>query len=127
MPQSRVFVSILSVTYSSPICTGHTQFVIIGHDGTDDKALERRLAVREKHLERARKYKITGQLVFGGAILDGEGKMIGSVMLLNDMTQGEVKKFLDDDPYVKDGVWQNYEVKPFRLAPLAPQPPPKAD
>jgi len=77
----------------------------------------------EIHLERARKYKATEQLVYGGAILDQEGKMVGSVMLLDNMTQEEAKKFLDADPYVKDGVWQNYEVKPFRLAPLSPQTP----
>jgi len=90
----------------------------MAYDGTDAKALERRLAVREKHLERARRYKSDGRLTFGGAILDGEGKMIGSVMLLSNMTQEEVKKFLDEDPYVKDGVWEKYEVKPFRMAPL---------
>lgn len=35
--------------------------------------------------------------MFGGAILDGEGKMIGSVMLLNDMTQEEAKKYVQSD------------------------------
>jgi len=50
--------------------------------------------------------------------LDAEGKMAGSVMLLDDMSEDEVHKFVADDPYVAGGVWEKIAIKPFRLAPL---------
>jgi len=106
--------------YSTPATSppGHKQFVVIAYDGTDAQALERRLAARPAHLERTKKYKATGKIKFGGAILDAEGKMVGSVMVLDDMSEDEAHKYLADDPYVKDGVWKKVDVKPFRLAPL---------
>ena len=33
-------------------------------------------------------------MLYGGAILDNNGKMIGSVMLMNDMNEQEVKKYV---------------------------------
>ena len=37
------------------------QFLLIGHDETDKGALDRRLRVREEHLEKFRKLKRNGE------------------------------------------------------------------
>jgi len=91
---------------------------VIAHDGTDAGAQERRLAVRKQHLERNTKSKKEGKVIYGGAILDAEGKMVGSVMLLDKMTAEEAHEYIKEDQYVKGGVWKDYSIKPFRLAPL---------
>ena len=51
------------------------QFLVVAHDGTDDQALERRMAVREDHLEGARKRAASGMTICGGALLDDDGKI----------------------------------------------------
>jgi hypothetical protein len=53
------------------------QYLVIGYDGTDDKAPERRLAVREAHLAGVTKMKEEGKAVFGVAILNDREQMIG--------------------------------------------------
>ena len=58
------------------------QYIVIGYDGTDEKAMDRRLAVREEHLASVKKRFEAGEHLYGAAILDDEGKMIGSVMVV---------------------------------------------
>ena len=54
------------------------QFLIIAYDGTDEGALKRRMAAREAHLVGARAMKANGSMIVGGAILDDQGRMVGS-------------------------------------------------
>ena len=92
------------------------QYLIIAHDGNDANALERRMKVRPDHLAGAGKLKENGNYVMGGAILDGENTMRGSVMILQFETEEAFKNWYDNEPYVKGGVWEKIEVKPFRVA-----------
>ena len=92
------------------------QYLIHAYDGTDETALDRRMAARPMHLAGAKKLKDTGNFVIGGAILSDEGKMIGSVMILDFETQAEFEEWYQTEPYITNGVWQNIEVKPFRVA-----------
>lgn len=46
------------------------KFLAVAKDFTDDKALERRLSVREEHLAKARQSKIEKRIAMGGALLD---------------------------------------------------------
>ena len=55
------------------------QFLIVAHDGTDDEALDRRMAVREAHLEGARKRAASGMTILGGAMLDDDGNGVPGV------------------------------------------------
>ena len=93
------------------------QFLLIAYDGKDDKALERRMAVREAHMALADINKATGHALYGGAILDDNGKMIGSMMVVDYPDQAAVDAWLKEEPYVTGKVWTHIEVKPFRLGP----------
>lgn len=92
------------------------QYVIIAQDGKDDGALERRKNIRPVHLSGAKKLKGYNNFVIGGAILDNEGNMRGSVMIVQFETKEEFQKWYDNEPYITGGVWKTIEVKPFRLA-----------
>ena len=92
------------------------QFVIIAKDGIDSEALERRMTARPFHLERARELKANNNFVIGGATLDKEGKMMGSVMIVQFENEEGLKQWLDNDPYVTGNVWKQIEVKPFKVA-----------
>jgi uncharacterized protein YciI len=66
------------------------QFILLGFDGTDPEAAERRLRVRQNHLDKISLMKKRGEVLFGGAILSDDGKMTGSMNLkTNPMSQRE--------------------------------------
>lgn len=92
------------------------QFVIIARDGSDAGAVSRRLGVRPAHLEGIRPLVQEGHVPLGGAILDEEGQMVGSVMVVDFPTREDVDAWLATDPYVTAGVWKEIEVHPFRGA-----------
>ncbi len=92
------------------------QFLIIAKDGTDEGALERRMKVREAHLEGVRKMRTQGEFIAGGAILDDDGKMVGSSMIVEFSSREAMDAWLRNDPYVTGGVWKEIDVRPFKLA-----------
>ena len=92
------------------------QYVIHAYDHTDANALDRRMAVRPAHLNYVRQLKADGQFIVGGALLDSEGRMIGSMLMLHLETDEQLTDYLNTDPYIVQGVWDKVDVKPFRQA-----------
>jgi uncharacterized protein YciI len=89
-------------------------FLVIALDGTDDGALDRRMAVREDHLAGAKQLAEQGRFIFGGAILDDDGKMIGSTIVYDFPDRDAVEKCVAEDPYTKGDVWRDVTIRPFR-------------
>lgn len=87
-------------------------------DGEDEHALNRRLAVRETHMIRARQAAKDGLILEAGAILNDAGQMIGSVIMLEFPSELEARTWFEADLYVTTGVWQRWELRPFRVAAL---------
>ncbi len=85
------------------------QFLIIGKDGTDEKAQERRMAVSDAHLTLEDQMEATGERWYGCAMLDDNGKMIGSMAVMDFSSEKELKEWLDKEPYVIGGVWKTVE------------------
>jgi uncharacterized protein YciI len=92
------------------------EFVVIARDGTDADAFDRRRSARPVHLEGIRPFVERGEIRIGGAILDDDGSMVGSVLLADFPTRADLDRWLEGDPYVTLGVWQQIEVHPFRTA-----------
>ena len=92
------------------------QFLLTAFDGTDSGALERRMKSRPEHLEKTAVIKKTGQFICGGAILDDDGKMIGSMILYEAQNREELDKILENEPYIHNKVWEKIEIRPFRMA-----------
>jgi uncharacterized protein YciI len=86
------------------------QFLIIGKDGTDENAMQRRLAVREVHIQLGNKTRESGEYWYGSALLDDSGKMIGSMTVMDFPSEKELNDWLSKEPYVTGNVWQNIEV-----------------
>jgi len=91
-------------------------YVVHAYDGTDPDALDRRMAVRPNHFEGARRLKAEGHFIVGGALLDPDGRMIGSMMLLDFADDTELQAWLAWEPYVQHNVWERIDIKPFRQA-----------
>ena len=93
------------------------QFLILAYDGTDSEAINRRYKVREQHLEGVRKGKEEGKHLYGAAILDEKGKMIGSIMVV-DYPSKEilVNEWLNHEPYVTGDVWKKIDIQPCKVS-----------
>lgn len=96
------------------------EWLVIAPDKPD--SLQKRLAARAKHLERAQPRVQAGNLVLGGAMLgshptgDGTPDMKGSVLLYKAESEEEVRNLIENDDYVKGDVWdlEKLQIIPFR-------------
>ena len=87
------------------------QFIVTGHDG--ENMLERRMAVRSRHLENMSKIK--GKVLCAGGLLDGEGKMKGSVLILDFENRELLEEYLSSEPYIMEGVWEKVDVETMNV------------
>lgn len=92
------------------------QFLLTAHDGTDEGALDRRLAARAAHLARGDRLVADGHLLFATVILDEQDRMVGSMMVLDYPSRAELDAWLETEPYVVQDVWRTIEVRPARVA-----------
>ena len=92
------------------------QYIIVAYDGKDDEALNRRMNMREQHLENVKIRKKAGEHLYGAAILDDDDKMIGSIMVVKYPSLDELhNNWLKTEPYVVGDVWRKIEIKPCRI------------
>lgn len=95
------------------------QFIVIAYDGTDEGALERRLAVREAHLKSAKEMFDSGKWLYAAGILEDDGKMIGSMIVCEFPSRDELEQqWLREEPYVVGNVWKQINVNRAQVAPF---------
>ncbi|BAQ08877.1 hypothetical protein OXB_0405 [Bacillus sp. OxB-1] len=94
------------------------QFIVMAYDGTDDEALSRRLQAREQHLQSVTQRAEAGEHLYGAALLDDDGKMIGSMMVVEYPSREELDRWLKAEPYVLGDVWRKIEIKPCQVPPI---------
>ena len=94
------------------------QFVVTALDYTDADALNRRMGNREQHLAVVRKLIMDGHFLSGGAILNDDGRMIGSTLHMEFPARADLDAQLRSDPYVVGKVWEKIEVRQVKLVPL---------
>ena len=94
------------------------QFAVIGLDGTDEDALNRRLAAREAHLELAKSLKDQNHLLHASALLDDSEKMMGSIMIVDFDSRDDLDNWLKVEPYMVGKVWDKVEVRGCKVSPL---------
>lgn len=94
------------------------QFLITAYDGTDEKALERRLGARDEHLRSISEMFNQKKHLYAAAILDADKKMIGSVLIVDFPTREDLDEYLKIEPYVVNNVWKKIEIKPCAVGPM---------
>ena len=82
------------------------QFIVTAYDG--ENMLEKRMAVRPRHLEGMA--KLGKHIVCAGGLLDDEGKPKGSVLVLDFEDRADLDEYLRNEPYVTEQVWEQIEV-----------------
>ena len=86
------------------------QFVVTAYDGKDEGAYERRMSIRPQHLENMSKLNENGHVICAGGMTNSEGKLIGSVLIMEYESREQLDDYLANEPYVVAGVWQKIEV-----------------
>ena len=67
------------------------------------------MEVRPRHLEGMK--KLNDHIICAGGLLDEEGKMKGSLLVMEFESREEVDQYLAQEPYVLEHVWEKIEVE----------------
>lgn len=94
-------------------------FIIIANDVPD--SLEKRLAARPAHLERIGKLNEEGRVLVAGPcpitedLNNPSAGFSGSVIIAAFDSLHDATNWANADPYVEAGVYENVEIKPYKL------------
>ncbi|WP_220471683.1 YciI family protein, partial [Colwellia sp. BRX10-4] len=95
------------------------QFIVTAYDFDDDDAINRRLSSREAHLSGIEKMVKAGTFLSGGAMLNENGKMIGSSAHVEFSSRTEVEAWVKQDPYTIGKVWNKVNISEGVLFPVS--------
>lgn len=87
------------------------QFLVKAYDG--EGMLDKRMEVRPRHLEGMK--ALGRQIICAGGLLDEEGKMKGSALVMEFSSRADLDVYLTSEPYVVEGVWQKIEVETMNV------------
>ncbi len=87
------------------------QFLIRAYDG--EGKLDKRMEVRPRHLEGMK--KLNGHFISAGGLLDEEGKMKGSALIMDFESRKELDEYIANEPYVVEKVWEKIVVEPINV------------
>lgn len=93
------------------------QFIVNAYDGKD--MLARRMEVRPRHLEGMA--KLGKHVICAGGLLDEEGKMKGSALVMEFENRAQLDDYLAHEPYVVEHVWERVEVERMNVVILNPR------
>ena len=83
------------------------QFIIRAFDG--ENKLEKRMEVRPRHLENISRVK--DKIICAGGLLDEDGKMKGSVLVMEFDSREKFDEYLQTEPYYVNHVWEKVQVE----------------
>ena len=89
-------------------------FALIARDRPD--GLKHRKQHRPAHLEHMARLDAAGRLRYGGPLLDENGEMQGSLIILEAADLAAAKQAYAEDPYMVHGIfaaWDIVETKPI--------------
>ncbi len=75
--------------------------------------LDKRMEVRPRHLEGMK--KLSDHIICAGGLLDDEGKMKGSALIVDFESRKELDDYIANEPYVIEKVWEKIEIEPINV------------
>ncbi len=88
------------------------QFLVIGKDGTDADAPNRRAKTRQDHIAMDEQLLECGNLWYGAALTGENGETIGSAYMVDFKDKNELNKWLEKEPYKIGDVWKEIKILP---------------
>ena len=80
------------------------------HDG--ELGVDRRDAARAAHTQSIKALWEQGSVVLGAGILDDDGVVRGSLVVVEYPSRDDVDRYLESEPFVSQAVWDRIEVHP---------------
>ena len=74
--------------------------------------VSKRAPHREEHLRLARSAKERGELILGGALSDPVDR---ALLVFRVSDPGVIQSFVDSDPYVRNGLIERWEIRPWNV------------
>ena len=92
------------------------QYLVIAYD--NENSLDKRMEARAAHVESTQKLMAEGKIITACAMIEEE-EMVGSTVVTNFENDEELNDWLDNEPYVKSGVWNMDEIQivPVKVMP----------
>ena len=87
------------------------QFIIKAYDGAN--MLAKRMEVRPRHLEGMK--QLSSHIICAGGLLDDEGKMKGSVLIMEFESRRALDTYLASESYVVEHVWEKIEIEAMNV------------
>lgn len=91
------------------------QYIIRAYDG--ENMLQKRMEVRPRHLENMA--KVNGKVICAGGLLDEEGKMKGSILIMEFDDRAGLDQYLATEPYITEHVWEKVKVDSMNVVILS--------
>jgi uncharacterized protein YciI len=85
-------------------------FLIVGLDGTDDGAMDRRMKARPDHIAFGDELMKSGNLWYASALLHDDGTMKGSMYFVDFEDEDALQDYLKQEPYVLGEVWRDIQI-----------------
>ena len=92
------------------------QFIVRAYDG--EGRLPKRMEVRPRHLKGMEQMK--NHIICAGGLLDNDGKMIGSLLVMQFADKNELDDYLAHEPYVLEKVWEKIEIERINVVVVNP-------
>lgn len=93
-------------------------YIVNGYDHKDENALGRRMDAREAHMEGVKAFRESKNFLFAAAMLNEEGNMCGSTIIVDFEDRAALDKWLEEEAYVKGNVWERVEVTECKIPPM---------
>lgn len=92
------------------------QYLVIAYD--NENSLEKRMGAREAHLEGTKQLIADGKIINAAALIEEE-QMVGSTLFVDFSSEDELNAWLENEPYVTNGVWnmEEFQIVPIKVLP----------
>ena len=85
-----------------------------------DNVLDKRMSARPEHLARLQALDVAGKLIVAGPMPidanDTSKGFLGSTIIVDFDSREALDAWLQDEPFLKEGVYSHIDVKPFNKA-----------
>ena len=93
-------------------------YLILAYDYQGEEGQRKRTAFRDQHVELVKQNQADGKMLYGAAILDDDGNMTGSMMVMAFSTQHDFQEYLDKEPYITGEVWEKVVITKCAVGPM---------
>ena len=86
-------------------------FLVLAWDAPNEEGVARRDATRAAHTASIYELWEQGHVVLGAGILDDDGVIRGSLVVVDYPSRPDVDGYLSTEPFATEGVWEQVEVR----------------